>query len=1798
MSNQYLKLRRSAVPGKVPTTSSIDYGEIALNTYDGLAFMKKSGSNGEEVIAIGSPVDTGSFVTTSSFNNWTGSSDSQFAGTSSFAKTASYALNVQNVDLSGYVTTSSFNAWTGSSTSLFSGTASYITGSTFTSLNPALSASYALTASYAMNGGGNTDTGSLVKTASIVGGDNVSNQIQFTRGDNTSFTITVNTGSGAVSGDYVTTLSFNIFTSSVVTTSSFDSWTGSYSSQFEGTASISKTASYYQETDPIFVAKSASLATTGSNQFIGSQEITGSVSIDQGYVNIANGYFLQGGDASNNLQEIIGFPSGENYIRLAGAASDLHILGDTQITGTLDVNQNITATNFIGTASWAHSASNAVNAQTASYLETLNQDVTINGTASIDYLKVTYIESASIIYSSGSNQLGDNTNDTQSLYGRVIVSGSLEVTGAATIPNITGSLEGTASWATNALSSSYPISVTGSTIYSTGPVSNTLWDDYNTSNNIFLGTRAGYSASEIEGSTFIGYEAGYLVQGAYNSNFFGAGAGYSSSFANNSNFFGVNAGLEVTNVVNSNFFGYTAGYRATYAQSSNFFGDSSGQNATNAYDSNFFGRQAGTVATYANSSNFFGPFAGFQATNANQSNFFGNGAGSNATNAYDSNFFGYRAGDNATNAYNSNFFGRDAGLYAQYANYSTLIGYQVGANYNFINGIGRNNIIIGTNITLEENREDSINIGGIIFGTGSYFNSGSNDALYQSSGSANGKIGINVVNPQYTLDVSGSGNYSNGLTVTGSTYISNLTTASQPWVITYDTSSGQLYYTASSALGGGSTTNNYYNTSSFIATGSISASVNVGTTSFELVSGSSNFLFVSNSGNVGIGTTTPAYLLDVSGSGNYTNGLTITGSLIAPNITGSLEGTASWAKNAVTASYSTALGASLTSPANNQVRLLSSNGITLSTVTVNNVTSASYADTTPYASNANQLNGQLGSYYQNANNINAGTLGNAYLPSAINVTSVTASFTGSLVGALTGTASWATHSLTASHVNELEQTLAVSGAIRFDPTIDPDPSGLDSDSTFLFVSSSTTSLGYDLYVRQDGNLIKWKWIEGQLASGLLYGGILSYGGGNLYVKSGSGLIFDANASTGSEPSPIITRVNWNDVTQSLTYLTTATQTYVYVDSSGNVQQQTTFFTPDQYVNSIPIGLIYHSNKTTATAVGYNVYTTYNTTNQALDFINAFGPLRENGLTVSGQSGTMRLNISAGTAYVLGGFYADDPENVSHKNVNAVTTASIVRYYRSGSDFIADNNSNSFYTEIDSTKYDDGSGILATVGNSNWSIQRAFYNPRTNRVAVYYGQHRYSTLANALAEVGSDSFTEAELTAHNNVFVGYLIVEGGTNTDLTNTTKNAIVQAGLFRNTVGSAGSTSFTPSLASLTDVTITSPTDGQALVYSSGDWVNANPATASYVTGSAFTSANPALTASYSLTSSYIAANDLPANIDASKIGTGVVNNTEFSYLDGVTSAIQTQFTAKQDSITGAATTVTGSNLTANRVVISNTNGKIDISNTTDTEIGYVSGVTSAIQTQFSGKQSTITGAATTITSSNLTVNRAVISNASGKIDISTVTDTELGYVSGVTSAIQTQFSGKQASLTGNGFVKSTAGTISYVTGTSTQFVKADGTLDSSTYITAAITSLNGLTAATQTFASGTTGTDFSISSNTSTHTFNLPIASATNTGKLSSTDWTTFNNKVGSTRTISTTSPLAGGGDLSANRTLSITQATTSTDGYLSSTDWNTFNNKLSTSSFNSWTGSSTSQFAGTASFASAVDVSYIQRLIALGI
>jgi hypothetical protein len=49
-----VKLKRSAVAGKVPSTGDLALGELALNTFDGKAYIKKSANGTDEVIEIGS----------------------------------------------------------------------------------------------------------------------------------------------------------------------------------------------------------------------------------------------------------------------------------------------------------------------------------------------------------------------------------------------------------------------------------------------------------------------------------------------------------------------------------------------------------------------------------------------------------------------------------------------------------------------------------------------------------------------------------------------------------------------------------------------------------------------------------------------------------------------------------------------------------------------------------------------------------------------------------------------------------------------------------------------------------------------------------------------------------------------------------------------------------------------------------------------------------------------------------------------------------------------------------------------------------------------------------------------------------------------------------------------------------------------------------------------------------------------------------------------------------------------------------------------------------------------------------------------------------------------------------------------------------------------------------------------------------------------------------------------------------------------------------------------------------------
>ena len=149
--------------------------------------------------------------------------------------------------------------------------------------------------------------------------------------------------------------------------------------------------------------------------------------------------------------------------------------------------------------------------------------------------------------------------------------------------------------------------------------------------------------------------------------------------------------------------------------------------------------------------------------------------------------------------------------------------------------------------------------------------------------------------------------------------------------------------------------------------------------------------------------------------------------------------------------------------------------------------------------------------------------------------------------------------------------------------------------------------------------------------------------------------------------------------------------------------------------------------------------------------------------------------------------------------------------------------------------------------------------------------------------------------------------------------------------------------------------------------------------------------------------------------------------------------------------------------------------------------------------------GAVSEILTVNLTPSRLLLSDASGKIIVSSlVTSTEANYLSGVTSNIQTQLNAKQATLT-----------------------------------------LGNLTEVTSSVLTVTGGTGAIIGSGL---TIQVKLAGAAQSGYLSTTDWNTFNNKlstsltagyvwIGNGSNVATAFDSASAGDILASTSTGLT-------------------------------------------------------------
>lgn len=450
-----------------------------------------------------------------------------------------------------------------------------------------------------------------------------------------------------------------------------------------------------------------------------------------------------------------------------------------------------------------------------------------------------------------------------------------------------------------------------------------------------------------------------------------------------------------------------------------------------------------------------------------------------------------------------------------------------------------------------------------------------------------------------------------------------------------------------------------------------------------------------------------------------------------------------------------------------------------------------------------------------------------------------------------------------SSQNQTPATFQIYGDIRqkgatyyqpVDITLNPSLSG-----SYIFSSGSTNDLYFVQNSKGFSSTTRLRWLEGNLYTGLLNGGLLSTTTGSTVfnVSSGSGIIVTLNASLNDEPYPTVKYLKWDNITNiPLTYLTSSIQTYIGVDSNNNIIQQTTPFQDGEYNTKILLGTVLHQNQTTTNGSITYPNVAYGYKQRTYDFIKAFGPLKLSGLNII-PSGSLGLTVGSGTAWADGRNYQVDPNNPSYITDPGTNVSKIFRYYQSGSSFVQDTNGGLGYTSIDPGNYNPGgSGSLQPVpgtgANREWSLQRVFWYPNstTKGIVVYYGTKTYPTLVDAVANIPYEPFFEVENTKQNAVYLGAIAIRN--NGDFTDANSYSISAGGVFRSVGGSGGGGSAPAArFVDLADVTITGPTDGQTVIYDATDlkWINSSFISAS-ISGNAATatSASWATTASYAL--------------------------------------------------------------------------------------------------------------------------------------------------------------------------------------------------------------------------------------------------------------------------------------------------------------------------------------------------------------
>jgi hypothetical protein len=303
-----------------------------------------------------------------------------------------------------------------------------------------------------------------------------------------------------------------------------------------------------------------------------------------------------------------------------------------------------------------------------------------------------------------------------------------------------------------------------------------------------------------------------------------------------------------------------------------------------------------------------------------------------------------------------------------------------------------------------------------------------------------------------------------------------------------------------------------------------------------------------------------------------------------------------------------------------------------------------------------------------------------------------------------------------------------------------------------------------------------------MGTGLIQGGTITLNADptKFNIASGFGYIID----NWSDPTiPNFTTVAWN-ASSAITdlYIGSYISTDLFIDKNGALVQQTARVSQNDLRDYIFLGRTVHPNLSTITTVASLPHVRTNLPLLVDDLIAAIGVINISGNVISPSGTNLSLKRSAGSIFRLGSNFTNNPKIPNTINLNSADPVSLLYRYRNGSGGYATQTSR---TTINPTQWDDGSGILQTIPNKYYSIQRV-YQFTTGLTYITYGQAIYNSLVTASEAINSEN-PDIDAQLNDACLLVYMIVREDT-VDLTNNLEAKIINAGKFSGTGGSSSS--------------------------------------------------------------------------------------------------------------------------------------------------------------------------------------------------------------------------------------------------------------------------------------------------------------------------------------------------------------------------------------------------------------------------